>query len=155
MLNEILNEGETAPSIKIYFLKNLQNLDSKSLIFFEEAIFNCLHHGQAPRKDIKIELQTYEFLSKQNDDNSTTIQNHNIDNEIRARGFIFFHRALCVDENFSTDILHFAIKSLKKFKGKRYFSDSNSHRIQQRIFQTLLILEPILNMVNEKINLFF
>lgn len=145
MVSEILNEGETASNVKIILLKNLSNLDSKSLCFFKEAILNCLLHGQALRRDIKIEMQTMEFLSMEKNEN---FQNYNSDNEIRARGIILLHRAICVDENFVTEFFHSLMKNLMRFKGKRYFADSNSHRIQQRIFQCLLIMEPILNLVN-------
>ncbi|XP_043464072.1 uncharacterized protein LOC122499663 isoform X2 [Leptopilina heterotoma] len=144
LLTSILNQGDTAPRIKIYLLEQLSNLETKCLFLFQEAILNCILHGQALRKDAKIELQALEFLSNGNVD-TTKISNYNIDSEIRARGIILLHRAVCENEEFAIVIFHHALKIFKKYKDKRYFADSNSHRIQQRICQILLILEPILN----------
>lgn len=143
----IINQGETAPRIKIYLLEQLGNLETKYLLQFQEAILNCVLHGQALRKDAKIELQALEFLSKGNVVLGK-ISNYNNDGEIRARGIILLHRAVCENEEFASECFHDTVKILKKYKSKRYFADSNSHRIQQRICQVLLILEPSLNPVN-------
>lgn len=75
-------------------------------------------------------------------------RNHNLDSEVRARAVILIFKAITSVDNYSSSFFPLVMAALRKFKGKRYFGDSNSHRIQQRLFQLLLILEPFLDEVN-------
>ncbi|XP_033232052.1 uncharacterized protein LOC117183015 [Belonocnema kinseyi] len=141
-ITEILKEGEAVPNIKIELLKNLENLDPR-ISLFQKSILDCLLHGQVLRRDVKIELQTIAFLKNSSLDGR--LSNHNQDSEVRARAIILIFKAITSVENYSSSFFPLVMAVLRKFKGKRYFGDSNSHRIQQRLFQLLLILEPFLD----------
>lgn len=72
---------------------------------------------------------------------------YNNDAIVRAQATILLHKIITKKPEYANTFLHFVLAELEKNKNKRYFKDSHLHRIKHRLVQTLLVLEPVLNMV--------
>jgi hypothetical protein len=70
---------------------------------------------------------------------------------IRAAAVIQLSNALHNDEENASLFFPFIIKKLLTLQNKRYFANSQLHRLKHRILQILLILQPYLNKVFVKI----
>ncbi|XP_058801284.1 uncharacterized protein LOC131670013 isoform X2 [Phymastichus coffea] len=154
--DRMLKEGESLSSLK-YILLTCSDL-TRNFNHFTEVLLNGLLHGQVLRRDQRIHMQACmtgkEILShyELKDDKFENFKAHeflnrqcNVDVAVRAAAVIQLCKALDDNKENANVLLPFILQKLSSIQSKRYFADSQLHRLKHRIMQTLLILQPHLN----------
>lgn len=74
---------------------------------------------------------------------------HN-DAAVRVEAIVLLYKIINnPDLNYAAEIMPLMVDMLEKHKERRYFKDSQLHKLKYRLMQSLLILEPVLNEVRE------
>lgn len=71
----------------------------------------------------------------------------NVDAAIRTVAIVQILKGLQANTNNSAEFLRLVLAKLSVFGAKRYYADSQLHRLKQRLMQILLILQPALDRV--------
>ncbi|OXU28380.1 hypothetical protein TSAR_002234 [Trichomalopsis sarcophagae] len=154
--SRMLSEGESLPVLK-YILLIFSEI-KQNFSYFIDIVLNGLLHGQVMRRDQRINMQTFVEAKKYlkaytlKDETIDSLEVYefinrqcNIDAAIRAAAVLQLIKALQNDNKNAALLLPLILKKLLAIQKKRYFADSQLHRLKHRLMQILLILQPYLD----------
>lgn len=144
---EMVDKADKIPGLSIILLKGLKQVKGEYLSNFYEVIRACLLHGTVPRRDQKIELQARSYVLDCYQEvypNYLSNMNVNTTAATRAHAVTLLHKMITDDPAHGVQLLPLFATQLNESQNKRYFGDSQMHRLKNRIMQVLLVLQPIL-----------
>ncbi|KAJ8669844.1 hypothetical protein QAD02_001103 [Eretmocerus hayati] len=152
---KMMSEGDSLRGLKLILLL-CSDLKSHYQQFID-VILDGLLQGQVMRRDQRITMQAcekgskllpkftlegekletfeiYDFINRQS----------NVDGTIRAAAVLCLMNILGTDASAASMILPLVLEKFAAVQNKRYYADSQVHRLKQRTLQVLLILQPFL-----------
>ncbi|KAK0181432.1 hypothetical protein PV327_003720 [Microctonus hyperodae] len=154
-VNYIILKSENIPNLKNVLIQHLLELEALDFLHFHDDVVKCLLQSAVGRMDKRIEMQTFHYIMNQHDIfdfyqyTITTSKTSGIyiDVLFRAECILLLLRVMnsVGAQYFSVNTVLFFTSILVNLKNKRYFADSNIHRIKHRVMQLLLIIQPLLD----------
>ncbi|KAK0093220.1 hypothetical protein PV326_014017 [Microctonus aethiopoides] len=154
-VNYIILKSENIPNLRNVLMQHLVKLKASDFLYFHDNVVKCFLQSTIGRMDKRIEMEALHFVMCQHEIldiyqyTNTSSKNPGIyiDVLFRAECILLLLRVMnsLGPQYFSVNRVLFFTSMLVNLKNKRYFDNSNIHRIKHRVMQLLLIIQPLLD----------